>query len=88
MIQLTRLNNKPMALNSDLIMLVEQSPDTLITLITGEKFVVRETPEEILSRVITFRRAVLQGLAYPWDPSSSHPFISSLHTKDEQKPER
>ena len=40
MIQLTRLNNQPMMVNSDLIKLVEKAPDTVLTLITGEKIIV------------------------------------------------
>jgi flagellar protein FlbD len=61
MIQLTRLNNQPMALNSDLIKFVEQAPDTVITLTTGEKLVVRESAEEIIQRVVKFRREVLRA---------------------------
>lgn len=72
MIQLTRLNNKNLAVNSDLIKFVEQSPDTLVTLITGEKIVVRESTQEVLARIIEFRRSVLQGLAISWDSSSLH----------------
>ncbi|HUA16181.1 MAG TPA: flagellar FlbD family protein [Verrucomicrobiae bacterium] len=72
MIQLTRLNNKPLMVNSDLIKFVEQSPDTLVTLLTGEKIVVLEKADEVLVRIIEFRRSVLRGLALPWDPSSSH----------------
>jgi flagellar protein FlbD len=62
MIQLTRLNNHAMALNSDLIKFVEQAPDTVITLTTGEKLVVRESAEEIIQRVVQFRRQVLAEL--------------------------
>jgi len=76
MIQLTRLNNKPLVVNSDLIKFVEQSPDTLVTLITGEKIVVLEKPAEVMARIIEFRRAVLQGLSVTWDPSSSHTQIA------------
>ena len=76
MIQLTRLNNKPLMMNSDLIKFVEQSPDTLVTLITGEKIVVLEKASEVLARVIEFRRSVLQGLSLTWDPSSAHVSIS------------
>jgi uncharacterized protein YlzI (FlbEa/FlbD family) len=72
MIQLTRLNNKPMMVNSDLIKFVEQSPDTLVTLISGEKIVVLEPVEQVLARVIAFRRSVLEGLALVWDSSASH----------------
>ena len=72
MIRLTRLNNQPLTVNSDLIKFVEQSPDTLITLVTGEKIVVQESAEEVLARLIEFRRSVLQGLSFAWDSSSSH----------------
>lgn len=62
MIWLTRLNTHPLAINSDLIKTVEQSPDTVLTLVNGEKIIVRESAEEVLSRVIAFRRSVLQGI--------------------------
>jgi flagellar protein FlbD len=78
MIQLTRLNSKPMMVNSDVIKFVEQSPDTLVTLLTGEKIVVLEKPEEILARIIDFRRSVLRGLGLAWDPSPSHASSSQI----------
>jgi flagellar protein FlbD len=58
-IQLTRLNNTRLAVNSDLIKYVEEAPDTVITLLNGEKLVVRETTEQIIDRVREFRRSVL-----------------------------
>jgi flagellar protein FlbD len=61
-IQLTRLNNQPLAVNSDLVKFVETAPDTVITLITGEKVVVRESTEEVIRRIVEFRRSVLAGL--------------------------
>jgi len=67
MIQLTRLNNHPLAVNSDLIKFVEQSPDTVLTLVSGEKIVVRESAQEVLERVVAFRRSVLQGIMLWWD---------------------
>jgi flagellar protein FlbD len=67
MIQLTRLNNHPLALNSDLIKFVEQAPDTVITLVNGEKIVVRESSQDVLERIIQFRRSVLQGIMLWWD---------------------
>ena len=67
MIQLTRLNNHPLTVNSDLIKFVEQSPDTVITLVTGEKIIVLENVQEVLERVIQFRRSVLQGIMLWWD---------------------
>jgi flagellar protein FlbD len=62
MIQLTRLNNQPLVVNSDLIKFLEKSPDTVLTLLTGEKVVVRETSEEVLQKIVAFRQAVLSGL--------------------------
>jgi uncharacterized protein YlzI (FlbEa/FlbD family) len=71
MIQLTRLNNHPLTVNSDLIKFVEQSPDTVITLVTGEKIIVLENAQEVLDRVIQFRRSVLQGIMLWWDNRSA-----------------
>ncbi len=73
MIQLTRLNQHPLVVNSDLIKLVEQAPDTVITLVSGEKIVVRESAQEVLERVVQFRRAVLQGTVLWSDTGSTHP---------------
>jgi flagellar protein FlbD len=49
--------------NSDLIKFVERSPDTVLTLISGEKIVVLEAPHEVLDRVVGFRRTILAGPA-------------------------
>jgi flagellar protein FlbD len=61
MIQLTRLNNQTFMVNSDLIKFVERSPDTVITLVTGEKIIVRDTVEEVLVRILQFRRLIVAG---------------------------
>jgi flagellar protein FlbD len=58
-IQLTRLNNARLAVNCDLIKYVEEAPDTVLTLLNGEKLVVRETTEQVIERVRDFRRSVL-----------------------------
>lgn len=88
MIQLTRLNNKPLTVNSDLIKFIEQSPDTLVTLITGEKIVVLEKASEVLARIIDFRRSVLQGLSIAWDPSSVHALVARVPEPGGHEPER
>jgi len=62
MIHLTRLNNHPLAVNSDLIKFVEQAPDTVLTLLNGEKVIVRESTSEVLNRIVEFRRSILRGL--------------------------
>jgi flagellar protein FlbD len=88
MIQLTRLNNKPLTVNSDLIKFVEQSPDTLVTLITGEKIVVLEKADEILTRIIDFRRSVLRGFSLPWDPSPARALLARSPQSGGPEPER
>ncbi len=59
MIQLTRLNHVPLIVNSDLIEHVEVTPDTVIALTTGQKFMVLESAEDVVERVIQFRRSIL-----------------------------
>lgn len=58
MIQLTRLNHVPIVLNSDLIEHIEVTPDTVISLMNGQKFMVRETAREIVELVKEFRRSI------------------------------
>ncbi len=58
MIRLTRINNVPLVLNSDLIEHVEVTPDTIISLTSGQKFVVLESSEEVIRRVVEFRREI------------------------------
>ena len=73
MIQLTRLNNQPLMVNSDLIKFVERAPDTVLTLVSGEKIVVLEAPDQVLHRVVEFRRTILAG---PLQNDTSAPQIS------------
>jgi flagellar protein FlbD len=61
MIQLTRLNHVPLVLNSDLIEHVEVTPDTVVTLTTGQKIVVLESAEEVVDRIIRFRKSIVAG---------------------------
>ena len=60
MIRLTRINRVPLVLNSDLIEFVEETPDTLIALTNGQKLMVLESAEEVIGRVIEFRRSIAQ----------------------------
>lgn len=55
MIKVKRLNGKEFVVNSDLILYVEETPDTVITLTTGQKVVVVETVDEIIDKVIDFK---------------------------------
>ena len=58
MIKVTRLNGKEFVLNAEMIQFVEETPDTVITLLNHEKIVVKEPIDEIVKRVIEFSRSI------------------------------
>ena len=62
MILLTRLNQDPFYLNQDLIEHLEATPDTVITLNSGHRYLVRESAEEVVARVVDYRRGLIQPL--------------------------
>ena len=55
MIELTRLNGSPLFVNCDLIKWAEAAPDTMLTLINGEKVVVHESCAEVVERIVRQR---------------------------------
>jgi flagellar protein FlbD len=59
MVRLTRLNHIPMVLNCDLIEHIDVTPDTVITLTTGQILRVRESADEVVRRIVEFRRRIL-----------------------------
>jgi flagellar protein FlbD len=61
MISLTRLAGTEVVINTDLIVTVEKTPDTVITLSTGDRIMVKESVEEVVERAVGFRHRVLQG---------------------------
>ena len=63
MIELTRLNGNPLVVNSDLIKTAESSPDTMLTLINGEKLIVRESCAQVVERVMAYRASLLATVA-------------------------
>ncbi|HWC95819.1 MAG TPA: flagellar FlbD family protein [Candidatus Sulfopaludibacter sp.] len=63
MIRLTRLNRVPLVLNSDLIEHIDVTPDTVITLTTGQIIRVRESADQVIERVVEFRRSIFDPAA-------------------------
>lgn len=63
MIELTRLNGNPLLVNCDQIKWAEAAPDTMLTLMSGEKVVVRESCAEVVDRVIAFRARLTRAAA-------------------------
>ena len=58
MILLTRLNNRPLVVNSDLIKFIENTPDTVLTLVSGEKIVVLESVADVMEAIMNFRARI------------------------------
>ena len=56
MISLTRLNGTEYFLNADLIMTVEGTPDTVITLVNNTIFVVKNRPEDVIEKIIRYQQ--------------------------------
>jgi flagellar protein FlbD len=82
MIQLTRLNGKAMVLNSDLIKTAEASPDTMLTLINGEKLIVREALAEVVERVLFYRARLLAAVARRLEEKNGIRRVAALSSLD------
>ncbi len=61
MIKLTMFNDSDVIVNADLIESVERTPDTLISLTTGKKVMVKESVEDVISKVVNYRRIVTKS---------------------------
>ncbi len=82
MIELTRLNGNPMVLNSDLIKTAEASPDTMLTLVNGEKLIVRETCKQVTERVLAYRARLLAAVSRRLAPRPELQRVVSLMSLD------
>ena len=60
MIEVTRLNGTQILVNADLIELVEETPDTVITFTTGRKIIVKESRQQIKSLVKSYKREIME----------------------------
>lgn len=58
MVKLTRMNGLEFVVNAELIEFLESTPDTVMTLTTGKKFVLRDTVEEVVEKIIAYRKAI------------------------------
>ncbi len=60
MISITRLDGSSVLLNVDLIVSIERTPDTLIALTTGDRVLVRDCPEDLVERIVAFKRRLAE----------------------------
>lgn len=58
MIEVTRLNGKSILINAELVETVEETPDTVVTLTSGKKFIVKESGQEIKNLVISYKKEI------------------------------
>jgi len=63
MIRLTRLNQTELIINSDLIEHIEIGANTVIKLTDGNSFIVKENPEEIVEKVVQFKKRIFTVIA-------------------------
>ena len=63
MIKVSRLDGRELVVNADLIEVIETTPDTIITLTTEKKLIVREPADEVIARVVDYRRRIWRGAA-------------------------
>ena len=80
MIRLTRLNGEHFVLNAELIQRVEGHPDTVITLLEGNKYVVAESVDQVIREIRDYR-ASIQAVAFRMDRGEYRPPVT--HTSDE-----
>lgn len=62
MIELTRFNGSTFSVNPDLIEIVDSTPDTVITLTTGRKIIVKESRQEVKNLVLSYRKEIFENL--------------------------
>ncbi len=62
MVTLTKIDGSRISVNPDMIKFVEETPDTVITMFTGEKMLVREPLEFIIQKIMLLRKKILRGL--------------------------
>ncbi|AHV97862.1 MULTISPECIES: flagellar FlbD family protein [Paenibacillus] len=72
MISVTRLNGSPMWLNALLVEMVEESPDTYITLVTGKRLIVLEKADEVIAKIRDYNKEI-----------GAHSATIKVHTQEE-----
>ena len=60
MVKITRLNDTVLVVNSDMIEFLEAPPDTIVTLTTGRKVVAKESVDELIDKVVEYKRRCLR----------------------------
>ena len=81
MIFVTRLDGKEVVVNIDLVATIERTPDTLLTLTTGDRILVKESLEQIVERAVAYRHRAMQG---PGARDGLSELAAAMRAEDEQ----
>ncbi len=87
MISLTRLSGTTFLMNADLIERVDCTPDTVVTLVDGTKYIVSESLDQVRDAVVDYRSAIVARAALP-DASTLPPVRSARHGRLSAVPPR
>jgi len=60
-ISLTKINGTPFVVNAELIQTIENTPDTMLTMLSGEKLVVKESTQEVVDRALAYKQRIFLG---------------------------
>jgi flagellar protein FlbD len=77
MIHVTRLDGSHLIINDDLIVTIEPTPDTVLTLTTGARVIVQEDADDVVTRVVEFRRRVMATGPEVREPSPPSPTVGA-----------
>lgn len=64
MVTLTRLNGSAFVINAEMIEMLETTPDTVVTLTNGRKYIVKEHVDNVVEKVIDYRQRTMKNLIY------------------------
>jgi flagellar protein FlbD len=78
MISVTRLDGSELVVNVDLVVTIERTPDTVLTLTTGDRIMVKESLDEIVERAVAYRHRSLQG---PGSPDGLTALVAALRER-------
>lgn len=78
MIPLTRLNSSRIFLNPDQIKRIEETPDTIVTLVNDDHYLVRESAAEVIDRIVAYRVRIIResSLTPPVERGADDPVAS------------
>ena len=60
MVKVTKINGAQLVINAELVELIEFTPDTIVTLTTGKKIILKDGVDDLIRRIVEYRRRVLE----------------------------